>query len=181
MHTLEELQRLRDAYRLLGVPTTAPAATIKRAYRALAKEWHPDRAAEDTGEHAQAVASMTQLNTSYALIRHAPLRYHVSSPNSSQPRVEVRGQSAGGAHRYPVPPSADTMPFGARTQFWLRFIGGGLGGAFFSLPWLIASPVLTPSTLTGYGVTAVVIWLCTLRWGPRFWEVLLRMAVPPWR
>ena len=32
----------RDYYEVLGVPKTADDATIKKAYRTLAKKYHPD-------------------------------------------------------------------------------------------------------------------------------------------
>ena len=32
----------RDYYDVLGVPKTADEATIKKAYRSLAKKYHPD-------------------------------------------------------------------------------------------------------------------------------------------
>jgi len=35
-------RRQQDHYRVLGVPRTATAAEIKKAYRALAKRYHPD-------------------------------------------------------------------------------------------------------------------------------------------
>lgn len=32
-----------DHYKVLGIPRDAPTALVKRAYRAQAKRWHPDR------------------------------------------------------------------------------------------------------------------------------------------
>ena len=39
--------KTKDYYKILGVPRNADAGEIKRAYRKLALEWHPDKVAED--------------------------------------------------------------------------------------------------------------------------------------
>ena len=40
----------RDYYEVLGVGRDADAKVIKRAYRKLAKKYHPDRSEEHTSE-----------------------------------------------------------------------------------------------------------------------------------
>jgi hypothetical protein len=56
------MQRM-DPYALLGVAPGAPERELARAYRRLAKRWHPDRAGED------GTRRMAELNQAYELAR----------------------------------------------------------------------------------------------------------------
>ena len=54
----------RDYYEVLGVDRSADDATIKKAYRQLAKKYHPDANPGDK----EAEANFTAASDSYALL-----------------------------------------------------------------------------------------------------------------
>jgi DnaJ-class molecular chaperone len=54
----------RDYYEILGIEKGADAAGIKKAYRALAMKFHPDRNQDDP----QALESMKEVNEAYAVL-----------------------------------------------------------------------------------------------------------------
>ena len=67
-------QRLQDAYSTLGVTAGSTPAEIKRAYRKLISENHPDKlAARGLPESMRAVAEerSRELNAAYDLIKEA--------------------------------------------------------------------------------------------------------------
>ena len=53
----------KDYYQLLGVDKTADAETVKKAYRKLARKFHPD-----VSKEADAAARMSELNEAYAVL-----------------------------------------------------------------------------------------------------------------
>lgn len=55
---------MRDPYDVLGVPKSASAADIKKAYRQLAKKYHPDRNMDD----AKAKERFAEINTAYEIV-----------------------------------------------------------------------------------------------------------------
>jgi len=61
---LREAPVKRDYYEVLGVGQDADEATIKKAYRSLAMQYHPDRNPGDT----QAVERMKEINEAYAVL-----------------------------------------------------------------------------------------------------------------
>ena len=60
-------QQGQDPYRELGVPRTADAAEIKKAYRSLAQKFHPDR---NEGKDNKKVAeeSFKKLQKAYSVL-----------------------------------------------------------------------------------------------------------------
>jgi hypothetical protein len=71
-----------DAYAVLGVGYDASIADVRRAYRALARRYHPDRVPARSPEQQRATEQMAAINAAYALIIDAPLRHHpISRPS----------------------------------------------------------------------------------------------------
>ena len=72
----------RDPYEVLGVARGASDDEIKKAYRALAKKYHPDNFT-DEGQRARAEEKMKEINAAYERIQ--------------------RGDTSGGTYRGPRP------------------------------------------------------------------------------
>ena len=57
----------RDYYEVLGVDKNADAAAIKKAYRKLAKKYHPDT----NKENPQAEQKFKEVTEAYSVLKHA--------------------------------------------------------------------------------------------------------------
>jgi len=77
---------LEECYRTLEVDLAASPFTIKRRYRRLVKQWHPDRYPAGSFEQQRAVEQMQTINHAYQQIRRAPLRYRAMAPAQPTPR-----------------------------------------------------------------------------------------------
>jgi curved DNA-binding protein len=55
----------KDYYELLGVPRDATADQLKKAYRKLAKQWHPDR---NPGDKGSAETKFKEISEAYAVL-----------------------------------------------------------------------------------------------------------------
>jgi hypothetical protein len=166
-----QVAELKHAYQTLDVPPTASASAIKQAYRRIAKRWHPDLYPTGTSSYEEATSMMKLINEAYALIQHAPLRYHIGTQTHAE---EIRRTPPPPA-RGPVP-SVDTFPTTDRFEFWVRFVFGTIFGIFASL-W-VALELSAPSAVVLLAIAAIVIPACgfgAARYGDRFWlEVLGR-------
>ncbi|MBI5515678.1 MAG: J domain-containing protein [Deltaproteobacteria bacterium] len=56
---------LARCFALLELPVGAPRTEIQRAYRAMLRQYHPDRYVGDGEQHASAVALVTSLTDAY--------------------------------------------------------------------------------------------------------------------
>ena len=136
----------RDYYEALGVPRTASAAEIKKAFRKLAREHHPDKKPGDKAaerrfkdvNEANAVLSDPEKRKKYdqlganweALSRAGAGRgaagASYGSGSGSPFSGFAYGTSPGGGVRYEFRTSGDP---GAFSDFFETFFGGGSAGA----------------------------------------------------
>jgi hypothetical protein len=73
----ENMGNIADAYRILGVSSFSSMADITRAYRRLAKKYHPD---SNPGDPASTHEMMMQINEAYMLLKKS----RASSPGSPE-------------------------------------------------------------------------------------------------
>jgi curved DNA-binding protein CbpA len=87
-------QRFRgNPYQVLDVPPNATSSQIKRRWRELAREHHPDRAAGDTEEAGRLTARMARINAAYDLLRDPVRRAHFDA--SADGRRARQGRPGG--------------------------------------------------------------------------------------
>jgi curved DNA-binding protein CbpA len=115
-------QRFRgDPYLVLAVARNARDSDIKRRWRELAREHHPDRSAGDGEEAARLTARMAQINAAYDLLRDPIRRAAWDSSPAGRRAAADRGESGtrfdpetGHATTAGPPPPPRTPPVTAR-------------------------------------------------------------------
>lgn len=100
-----------DPYQVLDVAHHASDTQIKRRWRELAREHHPDRAAGDSEEAARLTSRMARINSAYDLLRD-PLRRaaYDGSPQGRRARQSAAAGAAGGRFDDEGPDSAWSGP-----------------------------------------------------------------------
>lgn len=132
----------RDYYEILGVSKSASIDEIKKAYRKLALQWHPDR-----NKAANANEKFKEINEAYAVLSDSQKRstYDQFGHSAFQPGMgggpAGQGPFGGGTYRqgpfsYTYYTSGDGggMPFGGADfidpfEIFEQFFGGGFGRA----------------------------------------------------
>ncbi len=122
----------RDYYQILGVSKSAPLDEIKKAYRKLALEWHPDR-----NRKPEANEKFKEINEAYAVLSNSEKKatYDQFGHSAFQPGTGGGGGYRQGPFTYSYYTSSDGnqggFPFGADFidpfEIFEQFFGGGFG------------------------------------------------------
>lgn len=113
---------MENYYEILGVPKTAGEPEIKKAYRKLAMEFHPDR---NQGDKA-AEEKFKKINEAYAVLSDEPKRKQYDTYGDQRFHQQYssedifRGTDFGSIF--------EEMGLGGRGSFFSSIFGGGAGG-----------------------------------------------------
>ena len=96
-----------NPYQVLDIPANASNAAIKRRWRELAREHHPDRAAGDSAEATRLTAQMARINAAYDLLRDPMRRAQFDSSADGR-----RARSGGADSPFDADPKRRPNPAG---------------------------------------------------------------------
>ena len=130
----------KDYYAILGIPKTATQAEIKKAYRKLARELHPD-----TNKDPAAEKRFKEANEAHAVLADAQKRKQYDELGANWQAYEQAGYGSGGATdwagfggapggtrwTYRTSGGASAEDLGGFSDFFRQFFGGAAatGGA----------------------------------------------------
>ncbi|KAI9787656.1 MAG: hypothetical protein M1839_000187 [Geoglossum umbratile] len=86
-HNLLRRSKQKDYYKVLGVNRDADDRDIKRTYRRLTKQYHPDKVAQSGGNKEEAEKKMASINEAYEVLSNPELRQRFDNgddPNSHE-------------------------------------------------------------------------------------------------
>lgn len=107
----------RDFYAILGVSRTATPNELKKAYRRLAMQWHPDK---NKGNEEQAQAKFQEISDAYSILSDPEKRSVYD--RFGEEGLTPGGGSGGGGFGSHVNPE----------DLFRSFFGDAFGGSFFS-------------------------------------------------
>jgi curved DNA-binding protein CbpA len=146
-----DITDLKQAYQVLGLPTSASPHAIKQAYRRMARRWHPDLFKSGTSEHAEATLMMKIINDAFAKVERAPLRGSIEPIESEGVRPKKQ---------WTVMVDSEGFPMGDRGDFWIRFF---YGACFRSIgrSGLGCDAALSPTSVDGSGSRGggCIVWV----------------------
>jgi curved DNA-binding protein len=113
----------QDLYDVLGVPRGASEADIQKAYRKLARQYHPDR---NPGDKA-AEAKFKDISAAYEILSDKQKRAQYDQFGAAGPGFP-NGEGPGGFHFGGGPGGYQTIDPETAERLFGQFFGGGTGG-----------------------------------------------------
>lgn len=117
-------QQKRDYYEVLGVNKNATDEELKKAYRKLAKKYHPDA---NPDNKAEAEAKFKEVNEAYENLSDPQKRKMYDQFGFSDP-TGFGGNPGGGYYSYSTSGFDGFGDFGDLGDIFSSFFGGGFGG-----------------------------------------------------
>ncbi|KAJ5819671.1 hypothetical protein N7474_005262 [Penicillium riverlandense] len=128
-HTLLKRSKQKDYYKVLGVSRDADERTIKKAYRQLTKQHHPDKARSQGITKEEAEKKMASINEAYEVLSDPELRTRFDNGDDPNDPEAQRGNPFQGS---PFGPGGGQQFFFQQGGPQFKFSGGGFpgGGGF---------------------------------------------------
>ncbi|XP_071910516.1 dnaJ protein P58IPK homolog [Coffea arabica] len=118
-----KLSQRKDWYKILGVSKTAPVSEIKKAYKKLALQWHPDKNVDNREE---AEAKFREIAAAYEVLGDEEKRARYDSGED----IDDMGSGMGGGGFNPYGGGGQQFTFHFEGGFEGGFPGGGFPGGF---------------------------------------------------
>nr|GMD36676.1 DnaJ protein P58IPK homolog [Ipomoea batatas] len=117
-----KLSQRKDWYKILGISKTSSASEIKKAYKKLALQWHPDKNADNSEE---AEAKFREIAAAYEVLGDEDKRTRYDRGEDIDEMNS--GMGGGGGFHHPFHGGGGNFEF----HFEGGFPGGGFGGFHF--------------------------------------------------
>ncbi|KAI8871151.1 TPR-like protein [Ramicandelaber brevisporus] len=131
---LQNVRKQRDYYKILGVSRDASQRDIKKAYRSMAQQWHPDTYRGELSAE-EVTKKMAEINDAYAVLSDEEKKQQYdmgSDPND--PMGGRGGPGGGGGFPFGHGGGGGGFPFGNGGSFQFVFPGGGGPGGGGGFP-----------------------------------------------
>ena len=116
------MKSISEYYKILGVDSSITAEELKKVYRELVKEWHPDRLLHNPSLHKTAQQKLQEINEAYdQLLAHLANPEPRSSPPKNEPRrdtADAPRKANNATAKRPVAPA--TQLLSRYVAFWRK-------------------------------------------------------------